>query len=573
MSSRSALVLVASILAAAVATSETGVPPPPIRVDQAGYFGGFPNVAIAVGQTDATQASVRERATGRVFATVPLGPATTDPQSGDIVRRIDVTVVTARTTYVIDVPGLGSSDPFRVGGNVYNRALYLAMRSFYGQRCGTRVDLGPEFPGYVHEACHLADARFHESSGRPGALRATRGWHDAGDYGKYIVNSGIATGELLWAWEWYPETFRALVLDIPESSNAVPDVLDEIRWNLDWMLTMQDEDGGVWHKLTSERFGSFVMPEKDDGGRRFVIGTGEAPFKSSCATADFAAVMAIAGRAYKPYEGAFASSALGAARRAFTWVEAHPDVRFRNPAGVSTGEYGDGDCTDERLWAAAELFRTTGEPAYDQVVRTLAPRFSVKGTSPQGWASLANMGLWAYALTDRAADTALQHRIRAETVAAATEVARRTASSGWMQALTDADFVWGSNGVVANYSVLLLAARRFEARPAFLEAALDNLHYLLGRNTFGLSWVTGVGTRPYRHPHHRPSGADTNEEPWPGMLAGGPLAKPADAVMSKLPPYPPARGYVDDEGAYSANEMAINWNAPLVLLLAAVQGR
>jgi endoglucanase len=156
-------------------------------------------------------------------------------------------------------------------------------------------------------------------------------------------------------------------------------------------------------------------------------------------------------------------------------------------------------------------------------------------------------------------------------VAAAREIANRVGSSAWRHALTERDFVWGSNGVVANYGVMLLAANRFEPDRRFVEAALDNLHYLLGRNAFGLSWVTDVGRRSFEHPHHRPSGSDTNAHPWPGLLSGGPNARAADPVMAKVPQGPPARRYLDDQGAYSANEIAINWNAPLVLLLAGVQ--
>jgi endoglucanase len=366
--------------------------------------------------------------------------------------------------------------------------------------------------------------------------------------------------------------FRHLSLDIPESHNDTPDLLDEIRWNLDWMVTMQDEDGGVWPKLTSARFGSFTMPEQDDAGTRYIVGTGAPPFKSSCATADFAAVAAIAARAFRPFDAAYADRVLALARKAFGWVSVRPDVLFSNPPGIETGEYGDDNCTDERLWAAAELLRTTGEERFDTAARGLADGFHVSATGAQSWSSVANLGLWAYAWASASSgDSALRERIVKESVAAAREIADRTATSPWRHSLTARDFVWGSNGVASNYGVMLLAANRLEPNHRFVEAALDNVHYLLGRNTFGLSWVTAVGRRPFQHPHHRPSGSDSNADPWPGLLSGGPNARPADPVMAKLAPSPPARRYLDDQGAYSANEIAINWNAPLVLLLAGVQ--
>src|SRR5208283_5369931 len=109
-------------------------------------------------------------------------------------------------------------------------------------------------------------------------------------------------------------------LNIPESGNGTPDILNETRWNLEWMLNMQDDDGGVWHKQTSEHFPAFVMPE-DDHLPSEVIGTGQAPYKSTCATADLAAVAAIAARVYQPFDAKFAARNLAAARKAWLWTE------------------------------------------------------------------------------------------------------------------------------------------------------------------------------------------------------------------------------------------------------------
>src|SRR5439155_1225863 len=228
------------------------------------------------------------------------------------------------------------------------------------------------------------------------------GWHDAGDYGKYVVNSGMTTGELLWTYEVFAGRVGSVRLDIPESGGSVPDLLSEVRWNLDWMLKMQDRDGGVWHKLTSERFGGFVMPERDDGGPRYVIGTGSGPYKSSCATGDFAAVMAAAARIFRPFDADFAAVSLAAA-----------------------------------------------QPATDEAVRG---------------------------------------QLRADTLAAADAIVARTAANPYHVSLRSTDYVWGSNGVAANYGVLLALAYAMQPKPAYLDAAADNLHYLLGRNTFGLSW-------------------------------------------------------------------------------------
>ena len=123
--------------------------------------------------------------------------------------------------------------------------------------------------------------------------------------------------------------------------------------------------------------------------------------------------------------------------------------------------------------------------------------------------------------------------------------------------------------MAANYGVQLLVANAFESDRRYRDAAADDLHYLLGRNTFSLSWVTQVGDNPVRHPHHRPSGADQNLDPWPGLLSGGPNGRKQDPAMNRLPDLPPAKMFVDDQDSYASNEVAINWNAPLVFLLAA----
>ncbi len=544
-------------------------PTPEIRVDQAGYLPDGPKVALVAAKGKATTFTVRRAdGDGAVVLEGKLGAPVNDADSGDILQAADFSALTGPGRYVVEVPSVGRSWEFAVGPGVFARPFYLALRSFYGQRCGTAVDLGPEFPGYAHPACHLGGA-YHVSSGKTGSLpRNAGGWHDAGDYGRYVVNSGLTTGTLLWTYEIFGERTSKVKLDIPESDNAVPDLLDEVRWNLDWMLSMQDEDGGAWHKQTSEGFCGFVMPEKDTLTSH-VIGTGQAPFKSSCATADLAAVMAIAARAYTPFDKAYSDKALLAARRAWTWLDAHPDVLFRNPAGVTTGEYGDRDCSDERLWAAAELSRTTGEEPYHRyfLAHYAEHLKSVRAAGPPGWPNVAPMALWTYVL-GKGKDAGAEAAIRKDSLAAADEIVARSARNGYRISMTPTDYVWGSNGVAANYGVQLLVADALKKDPRYVEAARDNLHYLLGRNTFSLSWVTQVGANPFRHPHHRPSGGDTQPEPWPGLLSGGPNRSKQDPAMGKLGELPPARMYLDEEASYATNENAINWNAALVFLLA-----
>ena len=546
---------------AAAAQSQTA-PTPAIKLDQVGYLPK--SVKLALVSAPAARFRVLRVQDGASVLEGKVSPAVSDRDSGDQVASVDFSALQAPGHYCLEIPGVGRSWSFQIGDEVYARTYYLGMRAFYGQRCGTAVDLGAEFPGYRYAACHLHGG-FHPSTGKTGARDNIGGWHDAGDYGRYVVNSAISVANLMWAWEFYGDRIRKIPLQIPESGRAVPDLLAETRWNLEWMLKMQDEDGGVFHKQTSEAFPGFVAPDAD-GTLSYVIGTGAAPFKSTCASADLAASAAIAARVFQPYDAAFAAHSLQAAERAWTWALAHPRVAFKNPKGISTGEYGDDQCGDELLWAAAELWRSTGKVEYNRYFLTHWAAFNKALELGDNWKDVACMGLWTYALA-KGGDATVIAAIRKQSVDAAQKIADRTLANAYHVSLRAQDYIWGSNSVAASYGILLLIADRFAPSAAFRAAAADNLHYLLGRNALSLSFVTQVGAHSFKHPHHRPSGA--LGRPWPGLLAGGPNAGRQDAALAKLPAdLPPAKAYLDDQASYASNEIAINWQSAFVFLIA-----
>ena len=411
---------------------------PPILLNQLGYLPHHAKIATVLLANLPHPAASQVPTTFRVLAehhAVLEGHLSTpilDAASGDSTAAADFSSLTAPGTYRLEVAGV-LSDPILIGPSVYADALRLTTRAYYGQRCGCAVDLGN---GYKHPACHLHGA-FDPTSGRSGAVPNAGGWHDAGDYGRYIVNSGITTATLLWAWELYPDALHSLSLDIPESGKPLPDFLAEIQWNLHWMLSLQDPaDGGVWHKQTSLHFCAFILPQ-DDHLVSEIIGTGSAPYKSTCATADFAAVMAIAARCYQPFDPAFAARCLAASRSAWAWARQHPNVPFTNPPTVSTGNYGDPDCSDELLWASAELFRTTREPQYQaallESIQPLLPNLKI--TVPS-WGEVASMGLWTYAFATAAHPTPTTLAIQQATQAAAAELIARIPTSGYGNTLS-----------------------------------------------------------------------------------------------------------------------------------------
>jgi endoglucanase len=563
-----AAVLAALLLFPAALAHGTESASPAIKVDQVGYPLDGPKVALVAAPAETFQ--LRRTSDNSIVFQGRLEPPHSDPDTGDLVWAADFSALRQPGIFYLEVPGVGRSFTFAVNNNVFERTYYLAMRAFYGQRCGTAVNLGPEFPGYSHQICHT-QGEFHPSSGMMGPRANRGGWHDAGDYGRYMVNSGVTTATLLWTWEIFAPALKPIQLKIPETGNGTPDILNEAHWNLEWMLKMQDGDGGVWHKQASVNFPGFISPEQDTLPSE-VIGTGSFPYKSTCATADLAAVAAIAARVYKPYDAKFAERALQAAKRAWAWAAEYPNVTFKNPPGVSSGEYADANCGDERVWAAAELWRTTGDAEYhgfflDHYAELLP---SLDSPPVENWNAMGPKALWTYALSTRkGADAGAMRAIRARTLEAANAIVARTRANPYHVSLKANDYVWGSNGIAAEYGMELLIANVLAPDPSFADAARDNLHYLLGRNAFSLSWVTQVGEHSFQHPHHRPSGDGKHAQPWPGLLSGGPNANRQDDVLKALPANtPPARVYSDQLASYASNEVAINWQASLVFLLA-----
>lgn len=537
------------------------------QINQVGYLPAAAKLATVQwpqGRSDSTTKFRIERVGGGQILEGALSEPRIDALSGDRVQLADFSAVREPGKYRLAMEHVRCVE-FEVGAEVYRKALWMTVRGYYGQRCGCSVDLGS---GYAHPPCHLHNA-FDSSSGKTGAFANHGGWHDAGDYGRYIVNSGITTGTLLWAWELYAASLNPLRLQIPESGGTVPDFLAEVRWNLNWMLSMQDADGGVWDKQTSREFCGFVMPQ-DDPLEIYVIGSGKPPYKVAAATADFAAVMAIAARVYRDYDAAFAERCQQAAAHAWAWAMAHPDALFvENPKGISTGAYGDSQNSDELLWASAELWRTTGEAHYEEALLKQLPATLKIGVP--SWGDVTSMAWWAYAFAARGGNSRVVEQIKAATVEKADALVAQSSQNGYGHTLAPSDYEWGSNGVAGNHGLLLLMADRFHPQGRYRNSALANLDYLLGRNCFGVSWVTHLGTNPFQNPHHRPSVSDGIPAPWPGLLSGGPNRHPADPTAKQLPHQPPMRMWVDKWQAYSMNEIAINWNAPLVFLLAAVQ--
>lgn len=528
-----------------------------IAVNQLGYRGRDAKIAVIAGQGGRFR--IVNARNGEVVWQGQTAPAIEDASSGKTVSRGDFTAWEAPGTYRIETEDGQSSVPFAIADDVYEDAHRAMLKAFYYFRCGTALD-EPHAGPWKHEACHLTQAIVHGHESR--RVDACGGWHDAGDYGKYVVPGAKAAADLLLAFELYPEAF-AQPLPLPESDGRMPDVLHECRYELDWLQRMQDEEsGGVFHKLTTLRFpAGDVMPE-DDTAPLYL-----SPI-SATATGCFAGIMAMSARIYSPYDEAFAASCLKAAVRAWAWLEEHPDEPgFRNPADIATGEYGDGQDADERYWAAAELYRTTGETPYHEAFQALAKQDSF-GKYELGWADMGGYGTFAYLMSEREEEPELAQELMAGLLRRADELAAVSDRDGYGLSLLPDQYIWGSNMLVMNHAMLLLVAGRMSGSEDFERHVHEHVHYVFGANVMGTSYVTGYGARPIRHPHHRPSEGDGVEEPVPGLVSGGPnKGLHDDYAHEHLAGRAPAASFADVMESYSTNEVAIYWNSPAVFVL------
>lgn len=481
-----------------------------------------------------------------------------DEASGMEVCTGDFSALTVPGTYFVRMDGEASA-PFAIADNPYAEVQHGLLKAFYLFRCG--MDLNPEFAGpWHHKACHLADGTVHDDPQRK--LNSVGGWHDAGDYGKYTGPGAKAVADLLLAYELYPQAFKRPI-PIPETDGRIPDVLHECRYELEWLFKMQDENtGGAFHKLTTKQFPALdVMPEDDLADLYFLP-------VSAAATGCFAGVMAMAARVYREFDEAFADRCLSASKRAWQWLSDHPNVPgFKNPVDIGTGEYGDDLDLDERYWAAAELYRTTGEASYHEAFKTLAdqefPKYEL------GWADMGAYGSIAYLLNGQErSDQKRYDRLKQDLLQEADKFAEISEADGYATSLTPADYIWGSNMVLMNRAMLLLIAYHLSGNADYEAIALDQVHYLLGRNPLDISYVTGFGDRPVMYPHHRPSVGDDVHEPVPGLVAGGPNRGLNDDCMKEhLQGKAPAQCFIDDELSYAGNEVTIYWNSPALFVI------
>lgn len=433
--------------------------------------------------------------------------------------------------------GKESSYPFVIGKLVYSDLYTALLDYFYLSRCGENISR----TSWAHPECHTSVAEVYGSNEKK-AVKG--GWHDAGDYGRYVVAGSKAVMDLLRAYECSKNTYNQF------------DILNEVRFELEWMLQMQRDDGAVYHKISCYKFCAFIMPHLEK--ESIVL----SPI-STAATADFAGCLAFASAFYKESDKDFADKLLQAAIKAQNYLDCHEDEFYKNPSEITTGGYGDNNLTDEKYFALCSLFAATKNKEYFEKAKALwnsewHESFSWGMVSAYGTEILLNN-------KDIVDDKEFIQTIEKGIIDRADKVLSIVEKASFRTPFVKV--FWGSNGFVCDEAHILLLAWELKKDEKYYNAALNQINYILGCNPMDVCYVTGFGSNSVKNPHHRPSGAI--KKTMPGMLSGGPCQGLLDAVAREnLQGKPALSCFIDHIGSYSTNEIAIYWNSPMVYVIA-----
>jgi len=588
-----------AVAASAPAAGQEGSPrssrpdalPYAILVNQVGYYPELAKLATLRSATTRPRAwELRDRA-GRKVASGKSRPMGLDLAAGERVHVIDFSAFRGTGRGFVLKAGAARSRPFDVVSDLYRTLKYDALSLYYHNRSG--IDIAMPYAGqpeWARPAGHLTDKDVPcaPEAGCSYRLDVSGGWYDAGDHGKYVVNGGISVWTLLNLYE------RASILDpssealadgsmrIPEGKNRVPDLLDEARWELEFMLKMQVPAGKpmagmVHHKIHDQTWTGLGLAPHEDPKPRFLYPV------STAATLNLAAVAAQAARIWKSIDPGFADRCLKAAQAAWAAANAHPRM-FAKAGGVGGGPYQDDAVEDEFYWAAAELAITSGRPEFRQrlvasplflQVPTFVTQAEGRIPSSMTWQEVGALGTLSLALVPGALPPDEQQRARQAVIRAAEiylAIAERRGFRipvDWGEAKRTP---WGSNSFLLNNMLVLALAADFKPCPECIHAVAAGMDYILGRNALDQSYVTGHGGRPLRNPHHRFWAKQANPKypsAPPGMLSGGPNSGLQDPKVKAagLEGCAPEKCFLDHIESYATNEIAINWNAPFAWVL------
>ena len=495
----------------------------------------------------------------------------TDEISGEDTFVADFSKMIQTGKFYVCAEGYKSTT-FEISENVYDKLMKDICKCFYYLRCGDA--LTKEFAGeYYHKPCHMEMATVYGEENVKVDVKG--GWHDAGDYGRYSTAGAVALAHLLFGVRFFNNLLK-VKFNIPEvevNGNVLPDILSECKVELDFLMKMQRDDGAVWHKVTTFCHAPFVMPE-DDKSELFLFPV------SSLATADVAAVFALAYTVYKDYDKEYAQLLLTHSLKAYDWLKANPEeLLFCNAEGSNTGEYGEAEDISNRFFAACALYEALDEKNYfeDAIIQKerleeYDKKQKLKGYQGDiftclGWGDVAGLGALCLLLKDES--NILTDKIKKHFEDEADRLCANAKKNGFGLCMEKDDFIWGSNMELLKYLMVLTVADRIEKNDAYKNTIESGIDYLLGCNSMDTSYVTGNGEKAFKNPHLRPTAVDNIELPWPGLVSGGPNVGLQDERAKEVPKdSAPMKCYLDHIDCYSLNEITIYWNSPLVFVMA-----
>lgn len=631
-----------------------------VEVNQVGYFTKLAKKAtLVLGETPDTTAKsfeIKNSSGATVYEGTTTGGGTLCDASNTYNQVIDFSDFQEEGTGYTVVCDGKTSKPFDIGNAIYGNLTTEAMNYFYQNRSGVEIQaqyIASADPDgkkasaadLARPAGHTKDVAYVQSKWvyiiptdadceKDKSVDVTGGWYDAGDHGKYVVNGGVSVWTLLSMFDRdvnkgditkWDDAGKTVV--VPEAGNGIPDILDEVQYEIDFFKKMQDPaDGMVYHKIHDYKWTALaVSPE--DATKKTEAGelTRIIKPKTYAATLNFAAALAQYSRLIAPYDKSEADECAQLAAKAYKAAKdtyaPYVTVPDQNADHVSLyapltqnkggGPYGDTNVTDEFYWAACELYITTGEASYKTDlmsyddksgkafdVPTLLYGGENNGTcSAFTWGTVGSLGTLSLSINGQAmvdkglltADelTTINNSVKSAAdyylkledesdfgvpyVGHDYEITVWTLKGGTQTKTLENGYEWGSNSMVVNNAMVMGLAYDIDHEAKYISGVSTAMDYLFGRNLLEFSYVTGYGEHHLENPHHRwwSNQLDATFPSAPrGVLSGGNNSEMQDPMIQgkgyKAGEIAPMLCYIDNVEAWSVNECTINWNSPLV---------
>ncbi len=535
---------------------------PAIKLNQVGFLEASEKYAYVSGFEDEFKASL-----GTQFQVKKVSDNTVvysgqltlvkdyDPDSGEKVLKAVFTDLKQPGEYYITVnaDGIDKSIKFKIGNDVYKPVLTDAARYFYYQRSGT--DLIEKYcPDYPRKDRTTLDSVAIFDSNPAITRDVSKGWFDAGDLGKYVSTGSGTLINLFWSYEMFPEVYSDSQFNIPESGNGIPDILDESRWELDWILKMQDAASG----------GFYARVQSDDDGNitKRIIKDKEGSTTNIRPTEDTALAAAALGHAsmvYSKYDSAFALKCLNAAKSAWTYLEQNPN-NIKSP----NGPYNTDSDISSRLLAAATMYRATGEAKYNNYfVANYSKSKDTYENATGDWVGNWNFAFFSYMKANNRNSDA-ETWFKTEFNIWLNNKIERYKNSAWGNALVNGNYYWGSNNQIMGMCMEALLGSKLLGtnNDTINNMSFSSLNWILGANPMRKSFVSGYGEDCIKTVF-----ATFNSDGKSGIAKGFMPLGPNRYQGVGLSNFP-TKCYLDSADEWTTNEHAVGSNSTLVFMTA-----